>query len=486
MTRAAAALAALALVTAGVGAAAAGRAAFAPNDPLASKQWYLAQDKAFDAWPELPTLPGAGVKVAIVDSGIDGGHPEFAGRIALAKSFVGGSALTDQQGHGTFVAGEIAAATDNGQGIAGIAFPAKLLIAKVVRGDRTISLEAEAAAIRWAVDHGARVVNLSLGGLRDPRDPRRDTYSLREADAVEYAVRHGAVVVAAVGNSDQAPATPWPYASYPAALPHVIGVSALARDGSVPLFSNRDVVYNDLAAPGQDIFSTIPRALTTHNNCLDAGYSDCGPDDFRRAEGTSFAAPQVAAAAAVLFAADPELTADQVTALLEHSADDVNATTGCRRCPLLRDSLSGWGRLDIAQAIGALAGPLPAPDRYETNDDAGTHAPRIWGKSRELAATLDYWDDPLDVYSVKLAGGETLAARTQGPTGTNMNLELWRPGTLTVEGPGRTLTDRVARAAGPGPVERIVFTARRGGWYYVAVRIAQGGFGPYTLSLSKT
>jgi Subtilase family len=482
----AAAAALAALVFAGPGAAVAARDFFTPNDPLASRQWYLAQDKAFDAWPALPTLPGDGVKVAIVDSGIDGSHPEFAGKIAAAKSFVGGSALTDQQGHGTFVAGEIAAATGNGQGIAGIAFPAQLLIAKVVRSDRTISLEAEAAAIRWAVDRGARVVNLSIGGVRDPHDPRRDTYSPLEASAVDYAVRHGAVVVASVGNADQAPTTPWPYASYPAALPHVLGVSALARDGSVPLFSNRDAIYDDVAAPGQDIFSTLPRGLTPRGGCADVGYSDCGPDDFRRAEGTSFAAPQVAAAAALLLAADPELTADQVTSLLEHSADDVNATNGCRRCPLLRDSLSGWGRLDIAKAIGALAGPLPAPDRYETNDDAGSHAPRIWGRSRELTATLDYWDDPLDVYAVKLAAGTTLAARVQGPDEANVNLELWRPGTLTVLSPGRVLTDRVARAARPGSVERIVSRATRGGWYYVAVRIAQGGFGQYTLSLSKT
>src|SRR5207237_9276370 len=99
------------------------------------------------------------------------------------------------------------------------------------------------------------------------RAPRRDTDAALAADAVEYAVRRGAVVVAAVGTSDQAPATPWPYASYPAALPHVLGVSALARDGSVPLFSNRDLVYDDIAAPGQDIFSTIPRALTTHSGC---------------------------------------------------------------------------------------------------------------------------------------------------------------------------------------------------------------------------
>ena len=483
--RRAASAALAALVFAGAGAAAAARDFFTPNDPLASRQWYLAQDKAFDAWPVLPTLPGEGVKVAIVDSGIDGSHPEFAGKIAAAKSFVGGSALTDQQGHGTFVAGEIAAATGNGQGIAGIAFPAQLLVAKVVRSDRTISLDAEAAAIRWAVDRGARVVNLSIGGLRDPRDPRRDTYSPIEASAVDYAVRHGAVVVASVGNSDQAPTTPWPYASYPAALPHVLGVSALARDGSVPLFSNRDALYDDVAAPGQDIFSTVPRTLAVRSGCPNPGYSDCGPDDFRHAEGTSFAAPQVAAAAALLFAADPDLTADQVTTLLEHSADDVNANTGCRRCPLLRDSLSGWGRLDVAKAIGALAGPLPAPDRYETNDDAGSHAPRIWGHSRELTATLDYWDDPLDVYALKLAAGTTLAARVQGPGEANVNLELWRPGTETVLSPAQVLSDRVARAARPGSVERIVYRAKRAGWYYVAVRIAHG-FGPYALSLSKT
>src|SRR5262249_58316648 len=106
--------------------------------------------------------------------------------------------------------GEIAAALNNSEGIAGIAFPAQLIIAKVVRADGTISLEGEADAIGWAVDSGARVINLSLGGLRDPRNPSRDTYSALEAAAVDYAAAHGAVVVAAVGNSDQAPFSPWP------------------------------------------------------------------------------------------------------------------------------------------------------------------------------------------------------------------------------------------------------------------------------------
>ena len=119
-------------------------------------------------WRILPRLgtghaQSGGVVVAVVDSGIDVGHPEFAGRIADARSFVGGDVL-DREGHGMFVAGIVAAAIDNNVGIAGIAFPAQLLVAKVVRPDGTISPEAEARGIRWAVDAGARVINLSLGG----------------------------------------------------------------------------------------------------------------------------------------------------------------------------------------------------------------------------------------------------------------------------------------------------------------------------------
>src|SRR5207244_9704926 len=288
---------------------------------------------------DLPTdLPS--VRVAVIDSGIDATHPEFAGKIAAEESFVGGS-VADRQGHGTFVAGEIAAAVDNAQGIAGIAFPAELLIAKVVEADGTIAPSIEAKAIRWAVDQGAEVINLSIGGLRDPLHATRDTYSPLELSAIEYARSHDVVVVAAVGNGDQAPSMPWNYASYPAALPHVLGVSALAQDGSVPGFSNRDPIYNDLSAPGEAILSTFPRALTAERpGCADQGYSDCGTPEYRDAEGTSFAAPQVTAAAALLRAVRPDLTADQVAALLEHSAVDENPANGCRHCGPSRDPLS--------------------------------------------------------------------------------------------------------------------------------------------------
>ena len=99
---------------------------------------------------------------------------------------------------------------------------------------------------------------MSLGGFRDPRDPDRDAFSQLEAAAIGWAHGKGVVVVAAVGNSDEVPPTPWPFASYPAALPHVLGVSALGRDGSVPAFSNRDKIYNDIAAPGEGDRLDVP------------------------------------------------------------------------------------------------------------------------------------------------------------------------------------------------------------------------------------
>ena len=465
-------------------AAAAPAAAFAPTDPLAVKQWYLEDDHAFDAWAEPPTTL-APVKVAIVDSGIDCSLPDFAGRIADKRSFVGGDPCVDTEGHGTFVAGIIAGNLDS-QGIVGIAYTSQLLVAKVVKADGTIPLDAEAAAIRWAADQGAQVINLSLGGVRDPVHQSRDTYSALEAGAVAYAYAKGAVLVAAVGNGDEAFSQPWPFASYPAALPHVIGVGALTRNGNVPDFSNRDPVFNDLTAPGSGIFSTFPLAITAQRPlCADQGFSDCGPDDYRNPEGTSFAAPQVSAAAAVLLAVAPTLSNSQVATILEHSADDVSAATGCPRCGLLRDALSGWGRLDVAKAVAALAGPLPPPDRYETNDDAGTQARTLWGKQVKVAATVDYYDDPIDVYRVALSGGERITAKLVGGwQGAQVSLMLWRPGTKRVD-ESKAKTLRVAQSAMPGATQRVSFIAPGRGWYYLEVKVASPGFGPYTLNVGK-
>jgi subtilisin family serine protease len=461
-------------------------AAFTPSNPLYGQQWYLPVVHAFDAWADPPTNL-APVRVAIVDSGVDCSLPDLAGRIVATRSFVGGDACTDTEGHGTIVAGEIAGNLGS-NGIVGIGYTAQLLIAKVVRSDGTIPLQAEADAIRWAADQGARVINLSLGGVRDPAEPSRDYYSQAEADAVAYAFSKGAVIVAAVGNSDEAYATPWPYASYPAALPHVIGVSALTRTGAVPDYSDRDPIFDDLAAPGSDIFSTFPLALTAESvGCTPQGYTACATGEYRHPEGTSFAAALVSGAAAELLAVDPALTNNQVSTILERSADDVNAANGCRQCPLGRDLFSGWGRLDVAKAVEAVTagGPLPSADHYETNDNAGSQAYTLWGKQRTLHATVDYYDDPVDVYRIALAKGEQLKARVAGNwTGANVNLVLWKPRTVQVNSRDRTL--RAAQSIAPGAVQHVLYRSTVRGWYYLEVKVVSPGSGPYVLTLTKT
>jgi subtilisin family serine protease len=473
----------LALTAIAALAAATPAAAFDNPAPLAAKQWYVGADKAWDYWPTQPAL--ARIKVAIIDSGIDYGHPEFAGRIAGGKSFVGGSWKRDTDGHGTFVAGEIAA---GGQAISGIAFNAQLLIAKVVKPDGSVSLTGEVAAIRWAVNKGARVINLSLGGVRDPLDSQLDTYSSSEEAAVEYAYGKGAVVVAAVGNGEESPATPWRYADYPAALPHVIGVSAVGKHGGVPTFSNRDAAYVDIAAPGVDIFSAIPRNLVDASRPLCAGrpYSDCGPFEFRNAIGTSFAAPQVAAAAALLLGQDPSLTPDEVSWLLERTAIDDTPAHGCSLCAPGRDAYTGWGRLDVAAALTALAAEkLPPPDRYEPDDNAGRSA-HPFGRPRTITATLDYWDDQVDVFSIQVRKGQRLYTRLTPVVPAQTTLVLWKPGTTDVNGLHIALANEAARSLAIGLQQRLAFTAPATGTYYIEVKLVHQIRNPvpYTLAVA--
>jgi subtilisin family serine protease len=452
-------------------------AAFTPANTYYAKQWYLSQDNAFDAWDSPPLLDP--VKVAIIDSGVDCSLPDFGGvggQIAKVKSFVGGSACMDNEGHGTVVAGEIAGALGT-TGVVGLAWSSQLLVAKVVASDGTIPLKAEAAGIRWAVDQGARVVNLSFGALRDPDNPAFDAYSKIEADAVDYAVRNGAVVVAAVGNSDEAYTSPWPYASWPSALPHVIGVGALTRSGKVPDFSDEDPVFVDMAAPGVGIFSTFPDNLTgLQPACSEQGYTSCALGDYNKPQGTSFAAPQVAAAAAVLVGVDPSLTSSQVTRILERHANDVNAQSGCDQCPNGRDKYSGWGSLDVTKAVNFLgSGPLPPSDRLEPNDKPSL-ARKLWGNRPQVQATLDRWDDPVDVYSVRLERGQRLHARaTAHWSHAIVGLSVF------AKGGGKVVSTRHQ-----GQTQRLSFRAPSTGWYDVKLRTQHHGGGRYVLDLSKS
>ena len=458
--------------------------AFSPNDPFVPRQWYLTEDRAFDAFAELPALPT--VRVAVIDSGIDRSHPDLARRVVAARSFVGGTA-NDVDGHGTFVAGEIAAAVDNGRGIAGLAPSARLVIAKVVRDDGSVAPRAEARAIRWAVKEGARVINISLGGLRDPADPRHSGYSWVEQRAVDFATSRGALVVAAVGNGDGAPSKPWRHASYPAALPHVLGVASYGHSGNVPAFSNRDDIYVDLATPGEDIFSLLPLAVTAKNpDCAEQGYSSCGSKQYRRGAGTSFSAPQAAAAAAMLFSLRPRLMPDQVSTLLERSATDATPATGCDGCSVGRDALTGFGELDVASAIHTLRdGPVPKRDRLEPNDDVGFVAAPIESKKFHIRATIDTWDDPTDVYRVKLKRGQWISVRVPPSSNVDVSLALWKPETHSLA----TAKDsqRARRSVHPpGMPEKMRYRARESGWYFVQVKLAKPGSGSYRIRIKHS
>jgi subtilisin family serine protease len=258
----------------------------------------------------------------------------------------------------------------------------------------------------------------------------------------------------------------------------VLGVAAVRQGGAVPDYSNRDKTFVDIAAPGGPIFSTIPRNLIDPSlpGCAGMGYSNCGPFEFRGGLGTSFAAPQVSAAAALLLGVDPRLKPDQVAWLLERSATDANAATGCPACPAGRDSLTGWGDLNIAAALHLLGNEhnLPTPDAYEPNDNANTvgASAHPFGKPRTIRATLDFWDDPIDVYSIRLTQGSKVFARLGTGAAPGTTLVLWRPGTTDVTDPPRSLlADRAATSSAVSGQQRLGYAVPATGTYYLEVKL---------------
>ena len=283
------------------------------GDPYRSQQWGLDELHAETLWP---TSTGAGIDVAVVDTGVIGTHPDFAGRICSGVSYLGstgvaqiGHGTDDGNGHGTHVAGIAAAGTGDGVGIAGVAPSARIIPVRVLDAAGSGSSSDVARGITWAVDHGAEVINLSLGG----------PYSIAVATAVDYAESHGVLVVAAAGNGGPTGAV-----NYPAALDDALAVGAHDEGGDASWFSTRGA-YVDISAPGSGIIST---------------YKD---GSWSYMSGTSMASPHVAGAAAVLLAAEPDLTPAQLRARIVSSAAD--------RGPIGHDTSFGWGLMDLASAL---------------------------------------------------------------------------------------------------------------------------------------
>jgi serine protease len=254
------------------------RAMFVPDDPMFEQQWHMSRIGVEGAWE---MTIGRGATVAVVDTGIacrDAAPFKKATDLNLTrcvegKSFVRGAKHdSDDNGHGTHVAGTIAQSTNNGVGVAGIAFGAYLMPVKVLSGDGWGTTTAVADGIRWAADHGAQVINLSLGGPRNSKVLQ---------DAVDHARSRGALVVASAGNSGRS-------VGYPGGCDGAVGVSATDDKDGIAWFSSRGKGV-DIAAPGVKV---------VQQTICDRGRNGC--EIFPAFNGTSMSSPHVAGAAALL------------------------------------------------------------------------------------------------------------------------------------------------------------------------------------------
>ena len=315
-----------------------------PNDEQynAGQQWGVTQIKAEQAWDV--TTGSNNIVIAILDTGTATDHPDLEGKIVGGWNIVNNSNRPyDDNGHGTYTAGIAAAESNNGRGVVGISWGARIMPVKVLTGRGSGSEEDIAAGIRWAVDHGARIINASLGGEFDSEVMR---------DAVKYAADHNVLVVAASGN------TPNGNPNYPAAYDSVLAVGATGRSDTFTGFSSWGP-YVDVTAPGVGILSTA---------------WDNGSLTYEYGNGTSASCPFVSGVAALVLSVNPSLTAAQVKQIIEDSSDDFGNPGW--------DEHYGFGRLNAAKAVQmAQAGPppphtpTPVPQASNTPAPTGTIAP---------------------------------------------------------------------------------------------------------------
>ncbi|WP_425579606.1 type VII secretion-associated serine protease mycosin [Streptomyces coacervatus] len=292
---------------------------------IKSTPWSLQRVLLDQLWGQ---ATGKGVTVAVIDTGVDGSNPQLSGAMAGAgKSFVDGAANKDIEGHGTRVAGIIAARPMKGTGFEGIAPDAKILSLRYTGGEnKQGNTGTMAQAINYAVSQGAKIINISSDTAS-----KEDNGPLRSA--VAAAVQKGALIVAAAGNdgADGKSAD-----TYPASYPGVLAVAASDRNDERAYFSQAGD-FVDVAAPGVDMVSTVPKG------------GQCSAD------GTSFAAPYVAGVAALLKEKHPGWKASQIATRIEETAQ--RPSRGPNR-------YIGWGVIDPVAALSddSTPGTSPTPD----------------------------------------------------------------------------------------------------------------------------
>lgn len=285
-----------------------------PNDMLFSTyQWNLPAIETELGWKL--TKGTKEVVVAVVDTGVQLNHPDLKGKLLTGHNAItNGSTPEDDVGHGTHVSGIIGALVNNGEGVAGISWYNKILPVKALDNSGAGTTYSVAEGIIWAADHGAKVINLSLGNYADSQFLH---------DAIKYAHDRDIVIVSAAGNDN----TERP--GFPAAYPEVIAVAATNASGEKASFSNYGD-YIDVAAPGESIASTYPNS------------------QYAALSGTSMASPHVAALAGLIRSLNPNLTNTEVKSLMIKNASDLG-TPG-------HDKYFGWGQVDIYKTLQAASG----------------------------------------------------------------------------------------------------------------------------------
>jgi hypothetical protein len=375
------------------------------GDPYAGEQWPLTRLRADQVREE---QPAAGTPVvAVVDTGVDGTHPDLDDVLVQGTDITthtSPTVPTDEHGHGTHVAGIIAAEVDNGVGVEGLLSRVRVMPVRVLGADGTGSSDVVAEGVMWAVDHGADVVNLSLGG--GGADPVLQA-------AVEYAEAHGVTVVAAMGNEYETGNV----TSYPAAYPSVLAVGATDEVDARAPFSQTGP-HIDVVAPGVNVLSTY----------LDSGYAWMS--------GTSMATPYASAAVAAVHARYPDLTPARLRQQLERTSEDLG-TPGF-------DTSFGYGLVDPAAALStppAATPPLPAPS-----------APQGVAVARGDRSATVSWSaaagngSAVTGYQVTVAGGG-LPDRTADVPGTQLRATV----TGLVNGLRYRVSVRAGSAAGYSP-----------------------------------
>ncbi len=305
-----------------------------PGDPYYGQQWAHSRIESGSAWDL--TTGDTDITIAVIDTGIDSTHPDLAAKVVPGHTFLNQGAHEDSNpvdwnGHGTHVAGIAAAVTDNGIGIAGMSWGARIMPVRVLGEQGTGWTSDIASGITWAYQRGADVINLSLGSESDSRTVR---------DAVENAHNAGALLVAAMGNySTDAP-------FYPAAYPDTLAVSATDYDDNLAYYSNYGS-HCDVAAPGGELFvdnftrgiySTLP---TNTGFYLHTQYGYLPHYDYL--QGTSQATPFVAGLAALIRSIDDTLTQNEVQQAIKETAVDIGI--------LGWDVQFGHGRIDARAAL---------------------------------------------------------------------------------------------------------------------------------------